>query len=112
MATTTSQDPEAIRSELGRALRRHRRYCPPMETARLLLSADGPGQRLVGLRYDGGRAAYFDERGGRVIAAFFGADGLDPRGGRPIATLQARGSVGDWADRMRYYWAWRHPRFR
>ena len=83
-----------------------------METARLLLSADGPGQRLVGIRYDGGRAAYYDERGGRVLAVFFGADGLDPRGGRPIATESGRVAVEAWAERMRYYWAWRHPRFR
>jgi len=83
-----------------------------METARLLLSADGPGQRLVGVRYDGERAAYLDERGRRVIAVFFGADGLDRRGGRPIATLSVGGTVEAWAERMRYYWAWRHPRFR
>ena len=83
-----------------------------METARLLLSADGPGQRLVGVRYDGERAAYFDSRGRRVLAVFFDAEGLDPRGGRPIATLQAQGAVAAWAERMRYYWAWRHPRFR
>lgn len=83
-----------------------------METARLLLSVDRPGQRLVGVRYDGERAAYFDARGAQVVAAFFGADGLDPRGGRPIATLGARGELDGWVERMRYYWAWRHPRYR
>lgn len=83
-----------------------------METARLLLSVDRPGQRLVGVRYDGERAAYFDARGRRVIAVFFGADGLDPRGGRPIATLAARDELDDWVERTRYYWAWRHPRYR
>lgn len=112
MASTADYDFQAVRSGLGRALRRHRQDCPPTETARLLLTADGPGQRLVGLRYDGERAAYFDERGRQVLAVFFDADGLDPRGGRPIATLPGGRSVGRWAARMRYYWAWRHPRFR
>lgn len=111
MATTNS-DFQALVGELGRTLRRLRRACPPMETARLLLSVDRPGQRLVGVRYDGGRAAYFDERGRQVIAVYFDADGLDPRGGRPIATLGEPGDLDGWIDRMRYYWGWRHPRYR
>lgn len=112
MASTARTDFQALVEELGRTLRRLRQDCPPMETARLLLSADGPGQRLVGVRYDGERAAYFDEGGRRAIAVFFGADGLDPRGGRPIATLSADGALEEWAERTRYYWGWRHPRFR
>ena len=83
-----------------------------METARLLLSYDGPGQPIVGLRHDGSRAVYFDAGGRRAIAVGFDADGLDPRGGRPIATLSTAGSVEGWTEQMRYFWAWRHPRFR
>ena len=83
-----------------------------METARRLLTYDGPGQPIVGVRHDGERAVYFDERGRRALAVWFDADGLDPRGGRPIASLSATGSVDGWVERMRAYWAWRHPRYR
>lgn len=112
MALTASPDHRAVVGDLGRTLRRLRQDCPPVETARVLLSYDGPGQPLVGLRHDGERAAYFDERGRRVIAVGFDADGPDPRGGRPIASLSTAGGVEGWIERMRYYWGWRHPRYR
>ena len=112
MATIANSDYRAVLDDLGRALRRRRRDCPPTETARLLLSCDGPGQPLLGLRRDGERAVYFDARGRRAVAVGFDADGLDPRGGRPIATLATAGAIDGWVERMRYYWAWRHPRYR
>ena len=112
MARTETTDYRAVIDDLGRALRRLRADCPPVETARLLLSCDGPGQPLVGVRHDGARAVYFDERGRRAIAADFGADGLDRRRGRPIASLAAGTPVDGWVERMEYYWGWRHPRYR
>lgn len=112
MPRATTADYQAVRHELGRRLRALRDDCRPMETARVLLSYDGPGQRLVGLRHDGERAVYFQAATREAIAVYVDVDGLDRRGGRPIATLSARGSVGGWAERMRYYWAWRHPRYR
>jgi hypothetical protein len=112
MATATEPEFQAVKADLARALRRLRHDCPPTETARLLLSYDGPGQPLVGLRYDGERAVYYDERGRQAIATTFDPDGLDPWGGRPIVSLATGGSVAAWVGRMRYYWGWRHPRFR
>lgn len=112
MATNTAPDFQAVKDDLGRTLRRLRRDCPPMETARLLLSYDGPGQLLVGARYDGERAVYYDEGSRQAVGVFFDSDGLDPREGLPIASIAEGGSVTGWADRMRYFWGWRHPRFR
>ena len=112
MATFARADYRAAMDDFGRAIRGFRQDCPPMETARVLLSYDGPGQPLVGLRYDGERAVYFDEGGRQAVAVTFDADGLDPRGGRPIASLAAAGAVEGWIDRMRYYWGWRHSRYR
>ena len=112
MATTARHDFQAVRDELGRALRRLRHDCPPMETARVLLSYGGPGQPLVGVSYDGDRAVYFDEGGRQAIAVVFDGSGLEAREGRPIATLRPGGSVAAWVGRMRYYWGWRHPRYR
>lgn len=82
-----------------------------METARLLLARDGPGQRLVGIRHDGERAVYFDATGGSAVAATFDADGLDDRGGVRIARLRSTVEVERWVGKLRYYWGWRHPRF-
>lgn len=112
MVDLATADYQAVRRGLGRALRRLRDDCPPMETARLLLSYDGPGQPLVGVRYDGGLAVYFDEAGRRAIGVAFDADGPAARRGRPVATLDAGGSVAAWVERARYYWGWRHPRYR
>jgi len=83
-----------------------------METARLLLSYDGPSQPLVGVSYDGERAVFFDEGHRQAIAVRFDAAGPRASEGRPIATLGSRGAVTAWVGRMRYYWGWRHPRYR
>lgn len=112
MATASTPDFQVVKADLGRAIRRLRLEGQPMETARLLLSYDGPGQPLVGIRYDGERAVYYDERRGLAVGVVFDSDGLDPRAGRPVASLPDGGSVAGWVERTRYYWGWRHPRFR
>lgn len=112
MARATVPDYRAVQNNLGRHLRSLRADCPPMETARLLLAHDGPGQRLVGLRHDGGRVVYFQASTRDAIAAAFDDDGIDPRGGRPIGNLAERVSVESWVGKMGPYWGWRHPRYR
>jgi len=112
MASAATPNFQAVKAELGRTIRRFRQDCPPMETARQLLSYDGPGQRLIGIRYDGGRAVYFDEGGRRAIAISFDAAGPASRGGLPIATLETEGALGAWVEKTRYYWGWRNPRYR
>lgn len=112
MATTAGTDFQAVRDELGRTLRRLRQDCPPMETARVLISYDGPGQPLVGVSYDGDRAVYFDEGSRQAVVVAFDATGLRAGEGRPVAALEPGGSVAAWVRRMRYYWGWRHPRYR
>lgn len=112
MSRATTPDFQAVRQALGRHLRTRRDDCPPMETARVLLSYDGPGQRLVGLRHDGERAVYVQARTREAIAVGFDAEGLDGRGGLPIAALREGTTVGGWVAKQPCYWAWVHPRYR
>ena len=88
MSRARTPDYQAVRQALGRNLRALREDCPPMETARLLLSYDGPGQALVGLRHDGARAVYVQARGRDAVAVAF--DGFRPQAHldvRPVADL-------------------------
>lgn len=112
MAEASVPDYRAVRNDLGRHLRSLRADCPPMETARLLVARDGPGQSLVGVRHDGDRVVYFQASSRDAIAATFDGDGLDPRGGRPIGNLAEQVGVGLWVDKMGPYWGWIHPRYR
>ena len=111
-AQVPKADYQEVQHDLARTLRSLRDDCPPHETARLLLSYDGTGLDLVGIRHDGERAIYFDESSQDAIAVFFGPEGLDDRGGRAIAHLGRRVSLELWTEKMRYYWGWRHPRVR
>lgn len=112
MARARTAGYQDVKHDLGRALRSLRHDCPPMETARLLLSYDGPGQRLVGLRHDGERVVYFQASSRDAIAVQLESDGLDERGGLPIANLSERVSLERWVEKMRYFWGWRHPEYR
>lgn len=112
MASATSTDYQAVQRDLGRGLRTLREDCPPLETARVLLSYDGNGQRLVGVRRDGERAVYFQESSREGVSVGFDGDGLNGSGGRPIANLSPSTSIGLWVEKTRYHWGWRHPRYR
>lgn len=113
MASVTSlPDYEAQLDGLARAIRKHRKDCPPHETARQLLEYDRPGHMaLVGVRYDATRAVLYHERDRYVIGVDFGTDGLAV-GGPKLATFDFGSNVFEWTRRMEAYWGWLHPRFR
>lgn len=111
-AQVQTEDYQDVQHHLARSLRALREDCPPYEVARQLLSYDGNGLELVGIRHDGKRAVYYQESNRDAIAVLFGPEGLDDRGGRAIAYLGRHASLKLWAQKMRYYWGWRHPRVR
>lgn len=113
MATTSATPYEDLRAGLARALRARRPACPPGETARLLLSYDGPTTALVGLSYDGERAVFHDRTAHRAIACRFDGSGLVDGAGVEIAAARDRAGFRRWIGKMGpAYWGWLNPRYR
>lgn len=103
---------QSVQHDLGQALRSLRSDCPPMETARELLSYDQDEQPLVGIRYDGERVVYFQESNRQAIAVRLAADGLSKDGGLLIAKLSHEMGLEAWVEKMQHYWGWRRPKYR
>lgn len=113
MATTDTIAYDRLRSSLATEIRRRRPECIPGETARVLLSYDGPTNALVGLTADGERVVFHDRSSDRAIACRYDSDGLIRGSGVRIAACGGRRAFDRWIGKMgQAYWGWLHPRYR
>lgn len=113
MATTASCSYDRLHSALASAIRRRRPECIPGETARVILSYDGPTNALVGVTADGERVIFHDRSTDRAIACRYDGDGLIRGSGAQIAACTDRRGFTRWVGKMgSAYWGWLHPRYR
>lgn len=112
MASAVGSEYEAAKRGLARAIRVHREDCPPLETARVLLSYDAVPNRLVGVTDGVTRAVFIDQAGSCVIGAGFDSTGPVHKRGVVIADFESRAAQRDWlGGRPDGYWEWVHPRY-